>query len=297
MAFGVYRLFDPARSYSGAAYLFGAVLCTLQLYYDFAGTVDICLGSAKIFGVKLPENFRQPFFAKNAGDFWHRWHITLGTWFKDYIFYPISFAKPMGKLSKKVKNVFGIGVSKLFTPTIALFAVWISNGLWHGPKITYIFYGLYYFVLIFIENCLEKPIGKFNEKHNINDDNKLLKAFRFIKLCVIVVVGETIFRADSVADGFRMLGKIFTDFDFSAFIHSLSDLVHEPYDLIIMFVGFIIVLIVDIMRERGKCFTSYLETKPKAVRWIFWYIAIFIVILFGAYGPGYDAVAMMYATF
>ena len=97
---------DPAVSKIFTSYtqdglfsLIGAVLCTIQLYMDFSGIVDICLGSAEIFGIKLPENFRQPFFAENASDFWRRWHITLGTFLRDYVFYPISLAKPIPRLS------------------------------------------------------------------------------------------------------------------------------------------------------------------------------------------------------
>ena len=78
--------------------------------------MDIIMGSGEIFGVPLPENFRQPFFAKNAGDFWRRWHITLGAWLKDYVFYPISLAKPVKNLAKKIKKKAGFSVSKFVAP-------------------------------------------------------------------------------------------------------------------------------------------------------------------------------------
>ena len=137
---------DPAVSKIFTSYtqdglfsLIGAVLCTIQLYMDFSGIVDICLGSAEIFGIKLPENFRQPFFAENASDFWRRWHITLGTFLRDYVFYPISLAKPTRRLSKFFTKHFGKAAGKFIGPFIALFAVWFLNGLWHGPYWSYIF--------------------------------------------------------------------------------------------------------------------------------------------------------------
>lgn len=297
MAIGVEKIFDSGNVYDGSVILYGAILCTLQLYMDFAGTIDIIIGTAKIFGITLPENFRQPFFAKNAGDFWHRWHITLGTWFKDYIFYPISFAKPMAKASKKIKKVFGMGVSRMFTPTIALFCVWISNGLWHGPKGTYIFYGIYYFILIFIENILEKPISKKAEELNIDMNSFVIRAVRFVKLFIIVIIGEMLFRADTLKLGFSMLKSIFTNFHISAFVSVLADLVYEPYDYAIMFIGMIIVIVVSVLREKNISLSSKIGSLPKAVRWVIWYAAIFTVIIFGAYGPGFDAIAMMYAAF
>lgn len=102
----VIEVFKHYDTYDGSIVLFGAVCFTIQLYMEFSGCMDIIMGSGQIFGVTLPENFRQPFFAKDASDFWHRWHITLGTWFKDYIFYPVSLAKPVKNFAKKVKNRF-----------------------------------------------------------------------------------------------------------------------------------------------------------------------------------------------
>ena len=159
---------DPAVSKIFTSYtqdglfsLIGAVLCTIQLYMDFSGIVDICLGSAEIFGIKLPENFRQPFFAENASDFWRRWHITLGTFLRDYVFYPISLAKPIHRLSKFFTKYFGKAAGKFIGPFIALFAVWFLNGLWHGPYWSYIFYGLYYFCFMILEILLKKPVEIF----------------------------------------------------------------------------------------------------------------------------------------
>ncbi|MDO5403418.1 MAG: MBOAT family O-acyltransferase [Eubacteriales bacterium] len=297
MVIGVNRIFDSGVQYGGAVYVYGAVLCTLQLYMDFAGTIDIIIGTGRIFGIVLPENFKQPFFAKNAGDFWHRWHITLGTFFKDYIFFPISFSKPMGKTAKKVKKLFGMRISKLFVPTIALFCVWICNGLWHGPQETYIFYGMYYFVIILIENCMERTVTVFMEKHRLTDLSVGIRMFRFVKLFVIVVVGEMFFRAETISQGMNMLKIMITDFDFMNFIHSLADFVLEPYDYLIILIGMIIVLIVDILNEKHISVIQRINQCPKTVRWAIWYASIFIIIIFGAYGPGFDTVAMMYAAF
>ena len=108
----VIKIFEGFQ-YDGAVCLYGAAICTLQLYMDFAGTIDIVIGTGKIFNVTIAENFRQPFFAKNASEFWRRWHITLGTWFKDYIFYPISVAKPIRNLTKKAQKRNAEYVGKL----------------------------------------------------------------------------------------------------------------------------------------------------------------------------------------
>ncbi len=216
---------DPAVSKIFTSYtqdglfsLIGAVLCTIQLYMDFSGIVDICLGSAEIFGIKLPENFRQPFFAENASDFWRRWHITLGTFLRDYVFYPISLAKPIRRLSKFFTKHFGKAAGKFIGPFIALFAVWFLNGLWHGPYWSYIFYGIYYFCFMVLEIILRKPIDTFLKKYQIDDNQIGLRLFRFIKLFIIVIIGELFFRAQTLAVGWTMFSSIFTNFNLSTFM-------------------------------------------------------------------------------
>ena len=114
MYFGMSRvkeIFDNYESFDGGIIFLGAVFYTVQLYADFSGSMDAVVGIGRIFGVKMPENFRQPFFSRTISEFWQRWHITLGTWFKDYIFYPVTMSKPMKKLTtaarKKLGNHFG----------------------------------------------------------------------------------------------------------------------------------------------------------------------------------------------
>ena len=293
----VIKVFKHYDTYDGSIVLFGAVCFTIQLYMEFSGCMDIIMGSGQIFGVTLPENFRQPFFAKDASDFWHRWHITLGTWFKDYIFYPVSLAKPVKNFAKKVKNRFGRGVSKFVAPFAALFCVWSCNGLWHGPHWTYIFYGMYYFVLIFLENILEEPVTKLTAKLKINREGKGYRIFRLIKLLVIVNLGEMFFRAETVGTGFAMLGRILTNFHITELGDHIYSLGMDYYDAAVALIGILIVLVVDILHEKNIQIRKAILGWALPARWVFWYAAIFIVIIFGAYGAGYTVVDMIYAGY
>lgn len=288
----VFKIFGDYERYDGAAIAVAVICYTIQLYTEFSGCMDIILGSGEVFGVKLPENFRQPFFANNASDFWRRWHITLGTWLKDYIFYPISLAKPVKKLSKKVKGIFGIGVSKFVAPITALFFVWLSNGIWHGAGWTYLFYGMYYFVLIFIENITEEPIGKLIKKWNIHTDKFGWRLLTFCKLFLIVNVGELFFRAQSVSQGFSMLKRICTNFH----IHVLNEMDFglDNYDILLVLGGIFIVLVVDIIHEKGISIREQVASCRLPLRWGFWYAVILFIVIFGAYGAGYTIVDMIY---
>ncbi|MBO6148484.1 MAG: MBOAT family protein [Lachnospiraceae bacterium] len=281
----------------GGVALFAALIFTIQEYMDFSGAIDIAIGSAKIFGIKLLENFTQPFFAKNAGDFWHRWHITLGAFFRDYVFYPVSLSRKVSKISKNAAKIIGNAASRFVTPAIALFAVWSLSGLWHGPRWTYVFYGLYYFVLILIENILEKPFLTLLEKLRLSEASIPVRIFRGIKLLFIVIIGEMFFRAETLIDGFDMFTKIFTDLRFDMLFKHLENINIDRWGYVTIILGTLLVAAVDVLKEAGFPIRRNIERLPKPLRFAFWYVCIFVVIIFGAYGTGYDSVDLIYAQF
>lgn len=281
----------------GGVALFAALLFTLQEYMDFSGAIDIAIGSARVFGVRLSENFKQPFYAKNASDFWRRWHITLGTFFKDYIFYPVAVSKPVIGLTGRVNKTAGKRISRFVTPAIALFFVWISNGLWHGPRWTYVFYGMYYFVLILLENILEDPFLHLLELLHLKEASIPVRILRYVKLFFIVIIGEMFFRADSLSKGMYMFRLIFTDLRFDMVIKHLQDIGIDRYGYFVIITGLITVAVVETLKEAGISIRMKLGMLPVPVRFAFWYICIFVVIIFGAYGTGYDAEDLLYAQF
>ena len=290
-------VFGDYMKLDGSIILAGAIAYTGQLYMEFSGVMDIIIGSGEIFGIKLPENFRQPFSAKNASEFWRRWHITLGAFFKDYIFYPVSLAKPVKNFAKKVKNSLGKNVSKFVAPTIALFCVWSCNGLWHGAEWTFIFYGMYYFVIIFIENITEEPVKKLAEKLKINREGRIYRCFQAVKLFFIVIIGELFFRAPSLKAGFAMFKRMITNFHISVLSNSFLKMKLDAYDLVIAVVGVIIVTIVGIIKERKENVRRSIDNHPLVIRWIVWYACILAIIFFGAYGTGYTMVDLIYAGY
>ena len=292
----VSQIFEGEYMDGGVA-LFGAFLFTVQEYMDFSGSIDVAIGSAGIFGVRLPENFRQPFFAKNASDFWRRWHITLGRFFREYIFYPVALARPVTRFTKKVKDTLGKNVSKLVTPAIALFPVWLANGVWHGARWSYIFYGMYYFVIVYLETVLEEPVQKLLERIHLKESSVPVRVFRYLKLLIIVVIGEMFFRAETLSKGIDMFMLILTDLRFDMVVDHIQDIGIDRYGYIVIIAGILIVSFVEIMKEAGLPIRAGIESLPLPCRFVFWYACIFFVILFGAYGTGYDSVDLLYAQF
>ena len=298
LSYIVGQIFDNYTGFDGGMIFIGAILYTIQLYTDFSGIIDIVNGSSECFGIKLPENFRQPFFSKNISEFWTRWHITLGKWFKDYIFYPILLSKPIKKLITFAKKHIGNTFGPILVGGIALFCVWISNGLWHGAGWNYIFFGIYHFVLIMLGNIIDVFIKRFNEKHKINRDAWYIKFVRIIKTSFLVVIGEMFFRASDLTSGFTMFKKIFTDFSFKQFLSGELFIGNfKKFDLLMVIFTLILIFIIGILKEKKIDVREKIESKPFWFRWAIYYAIIAYLILFGAYGVGYGQIDPMYANF
>ncbi|EFC05187.1 MBOAT family protein [Bulleidia extructa W1219] len=293
----VVALIFKSYTHIGSISLLGIGLCTLQIYMDFSGSVDMAIGSAKLLGITLPENFNQPFFAKDASEFWRRWHMTLGHFFRDYIFYPISLAKPVQKMSKWTKKHINKSVARLVGPIIALFFVWLANGLWHGPQSTYILYGLYYFIFILLDLLLEKPMQSFYQKTGVSSDSFGVKTLRFIKLIIIVCLGEALFLSPNLSAFGMMVKSIFSNFrgqELSAFLSIVSI---TKAEWLVVGIGFVLVSLFNIAKEKGWDWKQSFFSSHGSIQVLVMYGLVVAYILFATYGPGFDHVAMMYAGF
>ena len=294
----VKEIFGNSGQYYGVMIVIGAVSYTVQLYMEFSGCMDIIIGSGKMFGVILPENFRHPFFAKNAAEFWRRWHITLGVWFKTYVFYPVSMSALVRKWNKFGKAHLNKYITKLGISAMALFPVWLCNGLWHGAQWNYIFYGMYYFVILLAGIAVEPVREKILKAFHINSQAGWYKILQMMKTWVIIFTGELFFRADSLKIGIEMFTSIFR----AAGLEKLSDgtLLSVGLDLADYYAivaGCVVVAVVEIIREKKLIGENGIQKMKLPVRWILYYALIFSVIIFGAYGIGYQQVDMIYAGF
>ena len=291
----VKTVFRDYMIYSGPICFVGALGYTIMLYMEFSSTMDIVIGTGNMFGIKIPENFRQPFFSKSISEFWTRWHISLGAWFRDYIYYPISLSKTMKKITVNARKTIGNYFGPLLSGTIALFIVWFLNGLWHGAGWTFLLFGMYHFVLIFSGNLFEPIIQKIFAKLKLNRENIFYRIFRSIKMSFLVILGELIFRAPSVKVALVMLKKIFTDFRFN--ISDLSSLGIDFPDFLILLIALIVVFIISLLKEKKINIIEAISKKHIAIRWAIIYLLLFAIIIFGAYGQGYQPVDPIYADF
>lgn len=291
-------VFADYAKYDGGVIALAAVGYTCQLYMDFSGTMDIVIGAAEIFGIRLPENFRQPFFSKSISEFWKRWHITLGTWFRDYIFYPVTLSKPLKKLTTWGRKRLGNHFGPLLAGAVALFCVWFSNGIWHGAGWNYIFFGIYHFVLILLGNVFEPFVHKTYEKLRLRRNGPVCTVLRILKTGVLVCIGELFFRAPELGVGMKMFGRMVSRFTLSSFASGrIFEMGMDRQDFIIVGVTVAVVFLFGVLKERGVQIRQRTAEKPVALRWALYYALILFIIVFGAYGPGYIPLDPIYANF
>lgn len=285
------NVFTDWPSHDGLVIAVAAICYTIQLYMDFSGAMDMALGSAEVFGVYLPENFRRPFFSRSISEFWRRWHITLGAWFRDYLFYPIS----MSRLAKRItKRSRGKRIMPPLSAVLALGAVWFCNGLWHGSAWSYVFFGFYHFTLILSGMF----IGNLADRMSIKRENAAWQALQITRTVILVCIGELFFRANGLRAGLGMFGRMFTSFSFRPITDgSILRLGADGHDFAIVAIVLAMVLVVGILQERGIHIREWFARRSLALRVAGCYALIMFIVVFGAYGAGYVPVDPIYAGF
>lgn len=274
------------------------ITTTIQLYMEFSGTIDICIGTARILNVQLKENFRQPFYAQSAAEFWRRWHISLGTWFKNYIFYPVSTSSLMKKWNKFGRKHCGKYITTVVTSAIALFPVWMLNGLWHGPKWPYIMYGVYYFVILLAEIMLQ-PLGEavWSRMH-LDAQSGVVRTVRTLRTWIIIFVGEMLFRANSMEQFFTMMKRMVTGpWDGGILYGNLPNLGMEAADAVVAALGCLIIFWLDKRAEEDPMLYENINEHHFVGRGALYYAMIFAIVIFGSYGVGYQPADLIYAGF
>lgn len=253
-AYYVNDIFANYQDYSGSTLILGAFFFALQIYGDFSGYSDIAIGTARLFGIDLMRNFAYPYFSRDIAEFWRRWHISLSTWFRDYLYIPMGGSR--GNNLNKVRNIF---------------VVFIVSGFWHGANWTFLFWGLLH-ALYFIPLML----FKINRKHlDISSANRILPSFReFLSMLItfiLVTIAWVFFRAESITHAFDYLSQILS-------FSTISIPEKLPIDLLVL----ILLLIIVEWLQRGKQHGLEIGTYniPLVPRWSIYYAVLLLIIIF-----------------
>ncbi len=284
------------EAYPGLYILLAVFFYSMQIYGDFSGGIDVAIGVSEMFGVVLPENFERPFFSKSISEYWQRWHITLGTWFKDYIFYPLSLNKTIIRISKKVREKGAETIGKRIPIYIPMFFVWALTGMWHGSEMRYVVWGLFNFVFIVLGTELE-PVSKYiTTGFKLDERSFLMRAYRVTKTFALMSFLRLFDINADTTEAFKAFRLCFTgwrSFDITRVYEELS-LPRE--DFIVAVIAVCLLFVLSLLQRKGSV-RKRIFSYPVPVQWVILSALIVIVSVFGYYGPGYDAGSFIYGAF
>ena len=256
----VNQVFDNYTDYSGSALLLAAFLFAFQIYGDFSGYSDIAIGTARLFGFKVKRNFAYPYFSRDIAEFWRRWHISLTTWFRDYLYIPLGGSR--GGVWMKIRNVF---------------IIFIVSGFWHGANWTFIFWGLFnaiFFIPLLLANNNRKNLNTVAEGRtipNLREVSAILLTFSFTTL------GWVFFRAENLSIAFDIFIKIFSESLFS--VPYIFGIGMEKFIITMFFI--LVLIIIEWFGRKNEYAIISNKTQNKAVQWGICYVIALIIFLFG----------------
>ena len=261
LAIYVNAIYNNPEHHNGMTFILATIFFAFQIYCDFSGYSDIAIGTAKVMGFKLMTNFNRPYFARNISEFWKRWHISLSTWFKDYLY-------------------ISLGGNRVTIPRwyINLLIVFILSGLWHGANWTYIIWGAlngFYLVFAIVTYSFRKRIISFFRIDKLPELNRFLEIFTtFILSCFAWVF----FRANNVSDAFTIIKKIST-FKGQIFYNQLSEIIYPVF-------GILFLLFVELKQEYYRGDFSFLNNKNSMLRYLSYSFLIILILLIGVFDGG-----------
>lgn len=299
------RIFDsPADTIPGSLVVCGILLYSVQQYADFSGGIDIVLGVAQLFDLEMMPNFRQPYFAVSLGDFWRRWHISLGAWMRDYVFYPFALLKPMQNFGKWCSKHLGKHFGRVLPAGIANILVFFLVGVWHGAYMHYVWWGLYNGIVIALSDILEPTFGKVSELLHLPLKSRGMHIFRVIRTFVIVNIGWYFDRIEDMGQCLACFGRTVSAFKMSEFLYSFNnvclnpDLVKPMYVLggmAIALVGTVVIFAVSLWKElnpEGDIHERYGNKALTGLSWVFLSMMVLVSFVFTTTTGGF-----LYANF
>ncbi len=290
-------VFAQVSQYSGSVILVASFIGAFQLYCDFSGYMDIVLGFTQILGIRMDENFDHPFFSRGAAEFWRKWHITLGSWFRDYVYTPVAMSHSMKRLGRWSRKNINKRVGNSVIKLIALSAVWLLTGLWHGTGWNYILWGGYWGSLIIFSTIFEPEILKLNRNLHVHTNAASWHVFQRCRTFVIFSFGIMITQVSSLYEIKLVVYKIVKSFQiWNLFDGTLYSLGLNRVNFNIFLVSLFLVGMISLLQEQGSL-RERIGGLNALVRWGIYAIALSSVLFLGIYGEEYGSASFAYEHF
>lgn len=276
------QVFDIYYMFGGVALTLACLLFTVQLYCDFASYSLIAMGAAKVLGIDLMTNFEAPFFSRSISEVWRRWHVSLSSWFRDYLYIPLG-----GNRCSRVRKYWNTMV------------VFIVSGLWHGASWHFVVWGAIQGMYIVAGDLLRPLKTGFNTFFHVRVKTFGYRFFQGLCTFFLFALSMVFFRVDTVKDAVYYIQRMFTTFDvWSLFDESVYYLGLDRKEMGILWLGIALMIIVDVYYVRKKAlFDTMVKSQCLAVQYVIVVVLLVSVIVFGVYGEGYDASQFIYFQF
>ncbi len=277
----VNTVYADHTAYSGALLLIAAIAYSFQIYCDFASYSYMALGCARVLGYDLVQNFNTPYFSISITDFWRRWHISLSSWFRDYLYIPLGGSRK-GKLRKHLNTMI----------------VFFVSGLWHGANWTFVVWGCLNGALQVIGNSLKPLRMRLCKAVHCNPDAPGNRALRIVFTFLMVTVTWVFFRATSLTQAWDVLKGIATNFQpWTLWTGQVLELGLSGGDMAVAMLSLLVLLGVSLAKAAGKDVIGVLLSQGVLFRWCVYLALVFSILIFGMYGAGYDAQSFIYFQF
>ena len=291
----VAKIYDGYGTYPGIICFFGAALYCLQLYCDFSGGIDLMMGISRMFGIKMQENFCRPYFSTSLSDFWRRWHISLGEWMKDYLFYPLALSKPFGKLAQKARKYLPAEAAKCIIPGLSTVIVFLAVGVWQGPGLANIAYGLWNGFWMSLA-LFWAPLGKrLDNRIHYTDHPHIMTVIGVLRTNILVIFGRYFSNAVSLSGALGMMRQTWAHPGFSQLnVGLLSDLGFTLPVLLKILPALPILVIISLASERKTDVAAWICSRKWYVQFIIIFIALFLVTILVYGNVNYTPIAYVY---
>ena len=273
----------------------GVILYTIRLYLDFSGGMDVIRGISRMAGIELPENFRRPFFSKNVAEYWRRWHITLGAWFRSYLLYPLTTSRAGIALGKGASKLFGKKTGRSVPGALATLLVFLLIGVWHTANWNAVVFGAYFGIVMAVSMLLD-PVWKTMRTVLNLPKAGWMTPVRLFRTWILILIAQYFAFTPGPETGLRLMGGTFANWTFGSFAEQVTA-VMEPREWIIAAAGCLIVLVIDILCEKKLDVCNKLAGTHFWIRWPVLLLLILAIVTFGVYGAGYDGAAFLYTQF
>lgn len=266
------------------------------LYADFTGGIDITIGIGELFGVTVDENFHRPYFSKSIAEYWRRWHITLGVWFKTYVYYPLSVSRPMRTLSVKARR-FGSGFARRLPVYLATILVWALTGAWHGSRLTFLVWGLLNGVIILLSEELKPLYARFRARAPRLTGSTAYRGFAVIRTVLLLSSLRILDCYDTVKDAFSAFFSMFTTWNWGAVLHGgIQSLGVSWADYGVVLFGVLAMFALSMLQRKGPIRKRILSHGTVCSVSVL-LLLIGTILIFGRYGFGFDAEQFIYNRF